>query len=160
VDSVGLRYFNVFGPRQDPNGPYAAVIPKWIEAMIQGQPVFILGDGKTTRDFCQVSNVVQANILAATVDKPQAVNEVYNVAIGKATTLHELFAALRDELSPRFPHVKQLEPQFRDFRPGDVRHSQADISRATVLLGYTPAVDLKQGLESAMDWYVARTKTH
>jgi UDP-N-acetylglucosamine/UDP-N-acetylgalactosamine 4-epimerase len=158
VDSIGLRYFNVFGARQDPNGPYAAVIPKWIEAMIRGEPVLINGDGKTTRDFCHVSDVVQANLLAATIDQPAAVNQVYNVAVGQATTLNELFALIRDELSARFPHVKQLAPHFRDFRAGDVRHSQADISRAKTLLGYTPAVDLKEGLASAMDWYVARTK--
>jgi UDP-N-acetylglucosamine/UDP-N-acetylgalactosamine 4-epimerase len=158
MDSIGLRYFNVFGARQDPNGPYAAVIPKWIEAMIQTSPVFIYGDGKTTRDFCHVSNVVQANLLAATVDAPAAVNQVYNVAIGQATTLNELFALLRNDLSPRFPNLKQLAPQYRDFRPGDIYHSHADISRAKALLGYTPAVGLKEGLALAMDWYVARAK--
>jgi UDP-N-acetylglucosamine/UDP-N-acetylgalactosamine 4-epimerase len=158
VDSIGLRYFNVFGARQDPNGPYAAVIPKWIEAMIQGQPVFIYGDGKTTRDFCHVSNVVQANLLAATVDKTKVVDQVFNIAIGQATTLNELFAVLRDELSARFPRVEQLAPQYQDFRPGDVRHSQADISRAKTLLGYAPAIGLKEGLASAMEWYVAAAK--
>jgi UDP-N-acetylglucosamine/UDP-N-acetylgalactosamine 4-epimerase len=160
MDSIGLRYFNVFGARQDPNGPYAAVIPKWIEAIMHGQPVFINGDGETTRDFCHVSNVVQANLLAATAERPEAVNQVYNIAVGQATTLNELFAALCDELSPQFPHVKQLAPQYQQFRPGDVRHSQADISRARTLLGYTPAVGLKEGLASALDWYVARAKKH
>jgi UDP-N-acetylglucosamine 4-epimerase len=157
VNSIGLRYFNVFGPRQDPQGPYAAVIPKWIEAMIADEPVFINGDGETTRDFCHVSNVVQANLLAATA-KPEALNNVYNVAMGKATTLNELFEIIRNELAGRFPDAKQLTPKYRDFRPGDVRHSQADLSRSRRLLGYEPKISLKEGLASAMEWYIGALK--
>lgn len=155
VDSIGLRYFNVFGARQDPNGPYAAVIPKWIEAMIGGEPVFINGDGETTRDFCHVANVVQANLLAATAPT-DALNQVYNIAVGEATTLNTLFVVIRDQLSQRFAQVKQITPKARDFRAGDVRHSQADITRARKLLGYMPTVGLKEGLSLAMDWYVSR----
>lgn len=154
VASIGLRYFNVFGARQDPRGPYAAVIPRWIEAMIQGGPVFINGDGETTRDFCHVSDVVQANVLAATVPEAEAVNQVYNIAAGNGTTLNDLFRILRDELCGQFPHLKQLKPQYRDFRPGDIRHSQADITRAKTLLGYSPQMSLKDGLRAAMPSYI------
>jgi UDP-N-acetylglucosamine/UDP-N-acetylgalactosamine 4-epimerase len=154
LESIGLRYFNVFGARQDPRGPYAAVIPKWIEAMIDGEPVFINGDGETTRDFCHVSDVVQANLLAATVGQAEAVNQVYNIAVGQGTTLNDLFSALRDELRTHWPQLKQLAPQYRDFRPGDIRHSQADITRAKTLLGYAPEVGLKEGLAAAMPWYI------
>lgn len=158
LNSIGLRYFNVFGPRQDPQGPYAAVIPKWIEAMITGEPVFINGDGETTRDFCHVANVVQANLLAATTSNSEAVNQVYNIAMGRATTLNELFGTIRDALAAHFPQVKQLTPKYREFRPGDVRHSQGDLSRAKNLLGYAPEIGLKEGLVSAMDWYIATLK--
>ena len=156
LQGIGLRYFNIFGARQDPEGPYAAVIPKWVESMIRGEEVFINGDGETTRDFCHVANVVQANILAATTKSPEAVNEVYNVALGRQITLNELFACLREKLVDRFPRLKNAKPKYRDFRPGDVRHSQADIARIAGMLGYVPEVDLKAGLEAAMDWYVDR----
>ena len=158
LESIGLRYFNVFGAKQDPRGPYAAVIPKWIEAMIGGEPVFINGDGETTRDFCHVSDVVQANVLAATVGKAEAVNQVYNIAVGRGTTLNELFRVVRDELRAHAPHVKQLAPQYRDFRPGDIRHSQADITRARTLLGYAPEVSLKEGMGAAMECYIQSSK--
>jgi UDP-N-acetylglucosamine/UDP-N-acetylgalactosamine 4-epimerase len=158
LESIGLRYFNVFGGRQDPHGPYAAVIPKWIEAMIDGEPVFINGDGETTRDFCHVSDVVQANVLAATVGKGEAVNQVYNIAVGQGTTLNELFRVVRDELRAHVPHLKQLAPQYREFRPGDIRHSQADITRARTLLGYAPGVSLKEGMAAAMQWYIQCSK--
>lgn len=156
LQSIGLRYFNIFGARQDPQGPYAAVIPKWVESMIGGEEVFINGDGETTRDFCHVANVVQANILAATAKAPEAINQVYNVALGQQTTLNDLFKCLREELIDRFPRLKNAQPKYRDFRPGDVRHSQADISRIQKLLGYVPEVDLKAGLQAAMSWYVEK----
>jgi UDP-N-acetylglucosamine 4-epimerase len=155
METIGLRYFNVFGPRQDPEGAYAAVIPKWIAAMIRNQTVEINGDGKTSRDFCHIANVVQANLKAATTAKPAAINQIYNVASGERTTLNQLFLLLRERLLPRCPHLKNFKPVYRDFRPGDVRHSHADIRRACRLLGYQPAHDIRSGLDEALDWYVA-----
>jgi UDP-N-acetylglucosamine/UDP-N-acetylgalactosamine 4-epimerase len=152
--SIGLRYFNIFGARQDPNGPYAAVIPKWIAAMIHGEPVHINGDGETSRDFCYVANAVQANLLAATTPDPAAVNQVYNVAVGQRTSLNELFKHLRAMLAPRFAHLAQFAPIYRDFRAGDVRHSLADISKAGRCLGYAPIHTVGDGLMEAMEWYV------
>ena len=154
LSSIGLRYFNVFGPRQDPAGAYAAVIPKWTAALLSGTDVFINGDGETSRDFCYIDNAVQANLLAATVTEPAAVNQVYNVAVGERTTLNALFAAIRATLAPRFPHLRDVQPCYRDFRPGDVRHSLADIDKARTRLGYTPSHRLGDGLSEAMDWYV------
>jgi hypothetical protein len=136
--SVGLRYFNVFGPRQDPQGAYAAVIPAWTAALLRGEPVWVNGDGETSRDFCYVANVVQANLLAATPDDPAAINEVYNIALGDRTTLNELFEAIRDALVPHQPALAGRRPQYRDFRTGDVRHSQADITKARTRLGFAP----------------------
>ncbi len=156
IQTIGLRYFNVFGPRQDPDGDYAAVIPKWIAAMIGHQPVLVNGDGKTSRDFCYVSNVVQANLRAATVNRPGAVNQVYNVAVGERTSLNELWRLLRDRLLPRFPHLKNFQPVYRDFRAGDVRHTLADIGKARRLLGYRPDYGFARGLDEALDWYVAQ----
>jgi len=153
--TIGLRYFNIFGPRQDPEGAYAAVVPKWVAAMIRGEPVYINGDGETSRDFCYIANAVQANLLAATADNPEAANQVYNVAVGERTTLNDLFCAIRDALSVRFPQLRDLKPVYRDFRPGDVRHSQADISKARDLLGYAPTHRIADGLKEAIDWYVA-----
>ena len=152
--SIGLRYFNIFGARQDPNGAYAAVIPKWIAAMIQNEPLYINGDGRTSRDFCYVANAVQANLLAATVPDPSAVNQVYNVAVGERTSLNELFEHLRTMLAPRFAHIAGFRPAHRDFRSGDVRHSLADISKANRLLGYVPTHVIGEGLSEAMEWYV------
>lgn len=152
---VGLRYFNVFGPRQDPEGAYAAVIPKWLAALLQGEPVRINGDGKTSRDFCYVANVVQANLLAATATKPGALNTVYNIAVGARTTLNELFELLVDGLNPEGTAGKRPKPVYSDFRAGDVRHSHADISRARRLLGYRPTHRIDQGLREAMVWYRA-----
>src|SRR5689334_22601234 len=131
LETVGLRYFNVFGPRQDPDGAYAAVIPKWIAAMLRGETVYINGDGETARDFCFIDNVVQANILAATARNPEAVNRVYNVALGDQTSLNELFGYLRDLLEARDATFECAPAVYRDFRPGDVRFSRADISKAT-----------------------------
>ena len=155
-NAIGLRYFNGFGPRQDPNGAYAAVIPRWIAAMIRGEDVVIYGDGETSRDFCFVDNVVQANLLAATTVAPEAVNPVYNVAVGERTTLNALYAELHRRRWPRYPRLRDARPVYCDFRAGDVRHSLADISRARRLLGYAPTQRLGQGLERAMAWYIGQ----
>ena len=152
--TIGLRYFNIFGRRQDPEGAYAAVIPKWVASMIANEPVYINGDGETSRDFCYIDNTIQANILAATTDNPEAVNQVYNVAVGDRTTLNELCEHIRRLLAVRFPHLEHFKPTYRDFRAGDVRHSLADISKAQRLLGYAPTHRLGEGLAEAMDWYV------
>jgi UDP-N-acetylglucosamine 4-epimerase len=152
--TIGLRYFNIFGAHQDPNGAYAAVVPKWTAAMIHNQPVWINGDGETSRDFCYIANAVQANLLAATTENNEATNQVYNVAVGDRTTLNDLFEAIRVTLEPRFPHLKGFKPQYGDFRTGDVRHSLADITKARTLLGYQPSHRIREGLVEAMDWYV------
>lgn len=152
--SIGLRYFNVFGPRQDPEGAYAAVIPKWIASMLRNEPVFINGDGETSRDFCFIDNVVQANLLAATTQSTDAVNQVYNVAVGDRTSLNELYELLRTSLAPRFTHLEGAAPVRRGFREGDVLHSLADIGKARARLGYAPAYRVREGLAHAMAWYV------
>nr|WP_229496100.1 SDR family oxidoreductase [Massilia polaris] len=155
TDSIGLRYFNVFGPRQDPDGAYAAVIPQWIAALIRNEPLFINGDGETSRDFCFIDNVVQANLLAALATDPAAANQVYNVALNARTSLNALHAMLRDLLVERFPHVAGHLPEHKPFRAGDVRHSQADIAKAERLLGFAPTHRIDEGLREAMNWYVA-----
>jgi UDP-N-acetylglucosamine 4-epimerase len=157
MNTIGLRYFNIFGPRQDPEGAYAAVIPKWIAAMIANQPVYINGDGETSRDFCYIDNAVQANLLAATTENTDALNHVYNVAVGERTTLNQLFEYIRSHLIPQFAHLKEFFPIYREFREGDVRHSLADISKAKSLLGYAPSHRIDQGLKTAMSWYIAHT---
>jgi UDP-N-acetylglucosamine 4-epimerase len=154
MESIGLRYFNIFGRRQDPDGAYAAVVPKWVASMIHNEPVHINGDGETSRDFCYIDNVIQANLLAAASAHPEAANQVYNVAVGDRTTLNQLFEAIRSLLAPRFPHLAHFKPVYRDFRPGDVRHSLADISKARTRLGYEPSHRIGEGLAEAMDWYV------
>lgn len=154
LGSIGLRYFNVFGPRQDPEGMYAAVIPQWIGALIRDQPVHINGDGESSRDFCFVDNVVQANLLAALTEAPEALNQVYNVALNERTTLNELHRLMCQLLAARFPQLRARRPQYRDFRAGDVRHSQADISKAVALLGFAPSHRLGEGMAEALDWYV------
>jgi UDP-N-acetylglucosamine 4-epimerase len=151
--TIGLRYFNVFGKRQDPSGAYAAVIPLWFASLIKGETVFINGDGVTSRDFCYIDNTVQANILAA-LSSDDAANKVYNVAFGQRTTLNELFAMIRERVATRYPQAKEAHPEYRDFRAGDVRHSLADISRIKELLGYTPEFSVTQGLDVAADWYM------
>ena len=156
LQSIGLRYFNVFGPRQDPNGAYAAVIPKWIASMIKGEPIYINGDGETSRDFCFIANVVQANLLAATTRNPEAENQVYNVAVGDCTTLNQLYEQLHLNMLPGYPHLRGVNPVYRDFRPGDVRHSLADISKAAAWLGYSPTQRIGQGLALAMPWYIGQ----
>lgn len=158
LDTVGLRYFNVFGPRQDPNGAYAAVIPKWITAMINRQPIYINGDGETSRDFCYVANAIQANLLAATSAAPGAVNQVYNVAVNGRTTLKELFSLLRELLIDDPNEIAQYQPSYRDFRPGDVLHSRADIGKASRLLGYAPSHHIREGLQEALPWYKQAAK--
>ena len=156
--TIGLRYFNVFGPRQDPDGAYAAVIPKWIAAMLRGEPVQVNGDGETARDFCYIDNVIQANLLAATVESKEAVGEVYNVAIGEQTTLNELHDLLAGMLQLRDPAFRPAPPDYRDFRPGDVRYSLADIGKAERLLAFRPTHRIREGLEEALDWYIARLR--
>lgn len=151
LETIGLRYFNVFGPRQDPDGASAAVIPKWMAAMIRGEEIFINGDGETSRDFCFVNNAVQANLLAATMQNGEAVNQVYNVAVGDRTTLNDLYSELRRLFTPDFPHLKDAAPHYRDFRDGNVRHSQADIGKAAKL--YAPAQRFMDGLPEAISWY-------
>jgi UDP-N-acetylglucosamine 4-epimerase len=153
MESIGLRYFNVFGPRQDPNGAYAAVIPKWVAAMIRNEELRINGDGETSRDFCYVDNVVQINLLAAMAGS-EAANQVYNVALNDRTSLKQLYEMMSALLAPRFPHVAAHQPVYGDFRRGDVRHSQADISKAASMLGYAPTHRIGDGLKEAMDWYV------
>ena len=151
---IGLRYFNVFGQRQDPFGAYAAVIPQWFASLLRGEQVYVNGDGETSRDFCYIDNVVQANILAAHASA-EARNKVYNVAFGQRTTLNELFALIREEVARHKPEAAAATAIHRDFRAGDVRHSLADIARARTLLGFDPAVDVRQGLRCAGDWYAA-----
>jgi UDP-N-acetylglucosamine 4-epimerase len=153
LPTVGLRYFNVFGPRQDPEGAYAAVIPKWIASMLRGEPIHINGTGETSRDFCYVANVVQANLLGALCTDDAALNEVYNVALHSRTTLDELFVLLRDRLARDEPRIARMEAEKRPFRAGDVLHSEADIGKAKKHLGYEPTHTLAQGLDEALPWY-------
>lgn len=153
--TIGLRYFNVFGPRQDPAGAYAAVIPKWVAALLRGETVTIYGDGETSRDFCYIDNVVQANLLAAMTGEDEATNQVYNVAVGERTTLTQLHRAILDGLIARDSAIADRPPCHAGFRQGDVRHSLADISKARRLLRYEPQCSLHEGLERALDWYCA-----
>jgi len=156
--TIGLRYFNVFGPRQNPDGAYAAVIPKWTASMLKGEPVYINGDGETSRDFCFIANAVQANLLAACVENEDARNQVYNVAVGDQTTLGQLFKLIHTCLTPHLatPHIKLIH---QEFRTGDVRHSLADISKATSLLGYKPTHPVGTGLNESMSWYCQKLKS-
>jgi UDP-N-acetylglucosamine 4-epimerase len=151
--AVGLRYFNVFGSRQDPQGAYAAVIPRWFAAMLAAEPCVIYGDGDTSRDFCFVANVVQANLRAALVEDPAALNQVYNIAVGDRTTLSELHAAMAAALHGVNPALQIARPRFDNFRDGDVRHSLADVGKARRLLGYSPTHNLRAGLSEAVGWY-------
>ena len=152
--TIGLRYFNVFGKRQDPNGAYAAVIPKWTTAMIQNEDVFINGDGETSRDFCFIENTVQMNILAATAED-NVKNEVYNVAVGDRTTLNELYESIRKALEKNGCKINNL-PIYRDFRTGDVRHSKANIMKASKNLGYTPFFKINEGINLTVNWYLRK----
>ena len=154
IETIGLRYFNVFGRRQDPDGAYAAVIPRWVGSLLSGLPCRINGDGETSRDFCYIENVVQANLRAAVTESEGVSGEVYNVAVGDRTTLNELFAMIRDGLSAHRPEIQGVRPTYGDFREGDVRHSQADISKIRERLGYQPTRTVAQGLREALEWYV------
>jgi len=154
IEVIGLRYFNILGKRQDPNGAYAAVIPKWFAGLLKGDTVYINGDGETSRDFCYIHNCVQANLLAACTKETNAINQVYNVAFGERTTLNELFLYIRDLVAEHFPRVKNIQPDYREFRAGDVRHSLADLSKAQKLLGYEPQYSVKAGLDEAARWYI------
>jgi UDP-N-acetylglucosamine 4-epimerase len=154
-DTIGLRYFNVFGPRQDPNGAYAAVIPKWTAALLEGKEIYINGDGQISRDFCFVANAVQANLLAATADRPGVRNQVYNVAVSDRTTLNTLFALLRENLR-EYGVSSEVNPVCRGFRAGDVLHSQADIGKARRFLGYAPTHTLAMGIRETASWYQDR----
>jgi UDP-N-acetylglucosamine 4-epimerase len=157
LQCIGLRYFNVFGPRQDPDGAYAAVIPKWICSMIKGEPVYINGDGETSRDFCYVANAVQANLLAASTQTTEAINQVYNIAVGGRTTLNELHAQLKQNLISSYPYLKNSQAVYKDFRSGDVLHSLASINKAKESLGYEPTQNLGEGLRLVIPWYTTQT---
>ena len=157
-NTIGLRYFNVFGPRQDPEGAYAAVIPKWASALLKHETVYINGDGETSRDFCFVNNAVQANLLAATTTNPGALNQIYNVAVGDRTTLNTLFDLLHNNLVAHGVNP-EVQPQYRGFRAGDVQHSQADISKAIRLLGYQPTHNIAQGIAQSLGWYATNTSS-
>ncbi len=152
--TIGLRYFNIFGQRQDPNGAYAAVVPKWFSGLIKDETVFINGDGETSRDFCFIDNAVQANLLAATAKDEKATNQVYNVAFGERTTLNELYRFIKNRVVAHNNSAKDAKPEYRDFRAGDVRHSLADISKANSLIGYIPTFSVKSGLDKAAEWYL------
>jgi UDP-N-acetylglucosamine 4-epimerase len=154
LEIMGLRYFNVFGKRQDPNGAYAAVIPKWINAFWGGEQPIINGDGEISRDFCYLDNTIQSNLLAATCDNEEALNKVYNVAYGERTTLNQLFQLIKDSLIPFKPHVQTIEPKHGPPRKGDIPHSLADITRARNLLGYEPTYDVKEGMKQTINWYI------
>ncbi len=156
LEVVGLRYFNVFGPRQRPDGPYAAVVPKWIGAFLEDRPVVIYGDGKSSRDFCYVANVVQANLLAALAPGLQGVGAVVNVAVGRRTTLLRLFEMIRRRVARTVPEAGNRDPVHESFRPGDVPHSEADISQAAGLFGFRPRHDLERGLDETVAWFVRR----
>lgn len=156
--TIGLRYFNIFGKRQDPEGAYAAVIPKWVASILKKEDVFINGDGETSRDFCYIDNTVQINLLAAMTDNDEATDQVYNVALNDRTSLNQLHQMIEQRLIQRVQDLSKKEPVYRDFRAGDVRHSQADISKAQQLLGYQPGFKISDGLDEAMDWYVESLK--
>jgi UDP-N-acetylglucosamine 4-epimerase len=153
--AIGLRYFNIFGQRQDPNGAYAAVIPKWFAGLIKNETIYINGDGETSRDFCFIENCVQANILAAMAEEESAANQVYNVAFGERTTLNELYQLIQERVAVVHPFVAEAKPQHRDFRAGDVRHSLADISKVKKNIGYEPHFSVRNGLDKAAEWYLA-----
>jgi len=152
--TIGLRYFNIFGKRQDPNGAYAAVIPKWVASIINKEDVFINGDGETSRDFCYIDNTVQMNLIAATTEKDEAIDQIYNVALNERTNLNKLHKMIEERLVERISGLKKKKPIYKDFRSGDVRHSQANIDKAQKLLDYQPQFKISEGLDEAMDWYV------
>ncbi len=152
--TIGLRYFNIFGKRQDPEGAYAAVIPKWVSSILKNEDVYINGDGDTSRDFCYVDNAIQINILAAMSSNEESINQVYNVALNDKTSLNELYKMIQNKLIQRVQGIKKKQPIYRDFRPGDVRHSQASIEKAKKLLSYKPKYKISDGLDEAISWYI------
>ncbi|MCP3924066.1 MAG: Vi polysaccharide biosynthesis UDP-N-acetylglucosaminuronic acid C-4 epimerase TviC [Desulfobacterales bacterium] len=152
--TIGLRYFNVFGARQNPNGAYSAVIPKWINSFLNYEEIFINGDGETSRDFCYIKNAVQANILSAVTTNPESVNQVYNVAVGDRTSLNDLFQLIQNKINQRIESYKMIKPSYRDFRIGDVKHSQADISKIHKILGYIPTHTIEDGIDESLEWYI------
>lgn len=154
LELIGLRYFNVFGPHQQPDGPYAAVIPKWIGAMLDDKPIQIFGDGETSRDFCFVENVVQMNLRAATTKNAKAVNQEYNVAFHQQTSLNQLYSMIKTKLCSKIPNIEVKNPSYEDFRPGDVRHSLADITKSQELLDYKPSDDIESGMDKSISWYI------
>ena len=153
--TIGLRYFNIFGKRQDPEGAYAAVIPKWVSDILSGKDVFINGDGKTSRDFCYIDNTVQMNLLSAVAEDDNSIDQVYNVAVNDQTDLNQLYQMIEEKLINRVENITKKDPIYRDFRAGDVRHSLADISKAKSLLGYDPDYKINEGLNESMDWYIS-----
>lgn len=157
-ESIGLRYFNVFGKRQDPNGSYAAVMPKWISAMLKDEDVFINGDGETSRDFTYIDNVIQANILSGVTNNPKSLAQSYNIAAGGRETLNNLFYLLRDGIKRKIPNIDIKDPIYRGFRAGDIRHSNANINKAKEFLQYVPSHSLEQGLSESIDWYIQDVK--
>ena len=157
--TIGLRYFNIFGKRQDPNGAYAAVIPKWVDSILNKNDVYINGDGKTSRDFCYIDNAVQINLLAATTQNEEALNEVYNVALNDRTSLNELYQMIEERLVQSIQGLEKKKPIYREFRSGDVRHSQASIQKAQELLDYQPKYRISEGMDKVIDWYVNNNKS-
>ena len=156
--AIGLRYFNIFGKRQDPNGSYAAVIPKWVSSILNQEDVYINGDGETSRDFCYIDNTIQINLLAATTDSDKALDQVYNVAVGDRTDLNQLYRMIREELLQKLPDLERKNPIYRDFRVGDVRHSLANIDKAKKLLGYQPKYTISEGIKESIEWYIKNSK--
>ena len=156
--TIGLRYFNVFGKRQDPDGAYAAVIPKWVASILNKEDVYINGDGETSRDFCYIDNAVQANLLSALSDNDDAIDQVYNIALSDKTSLNTLYRMIEESLLKRVSYLEKKEPIYRDFRHGDVRHSQASIEKAKKFLGYQPNFRLSEGLDEAIEWYINSVK--
>lgn len=153
INTVGMRYFNVFGKRQDPKGSYAAVIPRWIHAFINNEPVYIFGDGSTSRDFCYIENVIQANLLAAITENLSESGEIFNIAVGDRTTLNQLTDIIKKSL----PSNSESNIIFEDFRDGDVKHSQADISKAKKLLGYEPYYNVELGISETINWFLTES---
>ncbi len=154
-NSIGLRYFNVFGKRQNPESTYAAVIPKWLNALMSNQSVTIFGDGNTTRDFSHVDNVIEANLRAGLADNDEAKNQVYNIALNQRTSLNELLELIQSYLSRKYDYKIESLPKYEDFRDGDIRDSQANIEKASALIGYKPITDIKEGIEKTIDWFIS-----
>jgi len=155
IETIGLRYFNVFGRRQDPKGAYAAVIPKWVGSLLDGEDVYINGDGETSRDFCYIDNVIQMNILAGMTENKEAYGEAFNVAVGGQTTLNALYELINQELGKHVENFSKKDAIYRDFRTGDVRHSNANILKAKEILGYAPTQNIDQGMSLAIEWYIS-----